>query len=126
MWTVNNRLCNVIKPHPFPVFWYIKRLFVLGNFRQGLFPLDFPRFDEPLFFCLNLSKEFLGGAFFGTLLHQFALDGVLQEGFFHVLWETAVKLLQLAPGLLIAVNIGQQFLDFGDNALLLVEWREGK
>ena len=81
--------------------------------------------DEPLFFRLNLRKEFLACAFFGALLHQLALDGVLQEGFFHVLREAAVELLQLAPRLLVAVDIGQQFFDFGDDVLLLGKGRKG-
>ena len=107
MISVCNRFTYIKQSHPLPTLWNIKRLFVLGDFRQWLFFLDLLLRNKPLFFLLNLGKEFLCGTFFGALFHQLALNGVLQEGFFHILRETAVELFQLAPCLFIVVDIGQ-------------------
>ena len=112
--------------YPHPTLGNVKGLFIVSDFGQGLFLFDFLLGNQLLLFLLNLGKEFLCGTFSGALFHQFALDGVLQEGFFHILREAAVKLLQRAPRLLVTVNIGQQFLDFSNNPLLLSKGWEGK
>lgn len=66
------------------------------------------------------------GAFFGVLLHQFALDGQLEEGFLHVDGKAAVEVFQLGPGLFVAVDQGEEFFDFRDDAVLFGEGREGE
>ena len=110
---------NISQPHPHPPLWYLKGLLLLCDLRQGFFFFDLPFLDKPLFLGLYLGIQFLGGAFFGALFHQFTLDGLLEDGFFHVLGEAAVEVLQFSPGLFIAVHQGQEFFDFGDDALLL-------
>lgn len=85
---------------------------------------DFLFGDEALFFGLDLGVEVFGVTFLWALFNEFALNGVLQEGFFHVLWEAGIELFQFAPRLLVAVDLWQQFLNFSHNALLLSEgWK---
>ena len=50
MCSVRYFYCNISYLYPFPALRNLKQLFVIGNFGQGLFFLDFPRLDEPLFF----------------------------------------------------------------------------
>ena len=89
---------------------------------------DHQRIQHIRDYCEEIRKtiERYGDTFFGALHHQFALDGVLQEGFFHIIREPTVELLQFAPRLFVAINIGQQLLDFGNNPLLLGEGWERK
>jgi len=70
---------------------------------------------------LNLLIQFFACAFLRALLDQFALNRHLQDRFLHIVRETPVKVLKLAPRLFIAVNVWQQFFDFCNNALLLGE-----
>ena len=77
-----------------------------------------------LLLCLNLLVQFLTGAFLSSLLHQLALNGILENGLLHVLRELSVKLLQLLIGDSITANQRKEFLDLGDNALLFGERRQ--
>ena len=87
-----------------------------------LFFFDLACFDECLLLGLNLLIQFLAGAFFGALFHQFALNGHLQEGFLHIAGKTLVELFQLCPRFFVAVDQRQQLLNLGNNALLLGKW----
>ena len=115
---------NVGESTPLPTFGNIKRELILGDFRQRLFLFDLAFFDQPLFFCLNLPVQFFARSFFRSLLYELALNGILQNGFFHILRELGVKLLQLLIGDSITVNQRKEFLNLGDDALLLCKGRE--
>ena len=73
---------NRSKSHPLPTLWNIKRNIIFGNLRQRFFLFDFLFLYQPLLFCLNLLIQFLAGAFLGSLLHQLALNGILQNARF--------------------------------------------
>ena len=88
------------------------------------FLFDFLFLYQLLLLCLNQLIEFLAGAFLSSLLHQLTLYGILQNGLLHVLRELGVKLLQLFIGGSIAVNQRKEFLNLGNDALLLVKRRQ--
>ena len=110
--------------YPLPTSRNIKRNFIFGNLCQRFSLFDFLFLYQLLLLCLNLLIEFLAGAFLSSLLHQLTLYGILQNGLLHVLRELGVKLLQLFIGGSIAVNQRKEFLNLGNDALLLVKRRQ--
>ena len=82
------------------------------------FLFDFLFLYQPLLLRLNLLVQFLAGTFFRSLLHQFALNGILQNGLLHVLRELGAKLRQLLIGNGIAGDQREEFLNLGNEALL--------
>ena len=109
---------NVGESTPLPTFGNIKRELILGDFRQRLFLFDLAFFDQPLFFCLNLTVQFFASSFFRSLLYELALNGILKNGLLHILRELGIKLFQLFVGCGITVNIRKKFFYLGNDALL--------
>lgn len=122
---IANKTTQIEQPAPFPPLRNLKRNFIFCNFRQGFFPFDLAFGNEALFLGLNLLVEFFAGAFFRALLHQLALNRHLENGFLHIHRKTAIKFLQPVPRLFISVEVWEQFLDLGDDALLLGKRRKG-
>ena len=79
MYTITYIRCYVKQPHPRPILWNIKRLFVIAYLRQGLGLLDFLFFDEFFFFCLYFFQEVLCVAVFCPLVGKFSLYGQVAD-----------------------------------------------
>ena len=120
---IGTRISN---KNPLPGIRDVKGDFVGGDFGEGFFFFEFAGADEGLFFGLDLLVEGLAGALFGALGDELALDGKLEDGFLHVRREALIEVLQAVPGFFVAVDIGQEFFDFGNDALLLGKGWEGQ
>ena len=122
--SILNRLRQITPTNPLPTLGDVKGDFVGGDFGERLLFLDLAGFDEALLFGLDLAIEFFACSFFGALVDKLTLDRHLEKRLLHVAREALVEVLQLAPRLLVAVNIRQQFLNLRHNALLLGQGRE--
>jgi hypothetical protein len=83
-------LIDILEAHPLPAGRNHKRLAFLGHGLESLLLLEFLRFDQCGAFCLNLFKEFCGGAIFWPLVGEFAADGCLKDRAFDCFGELAV------------------------------------
>lgn len=114
---------NITNSYPLPTIGDVEGLFIVGDGGQGLGFFYFLLFDEPCFLGADLGEQVFGRAFFVALGHELAFNGVLEQALFHIVGKALLDGLQLGLGFVVGIDIGLEFFNLGDNAMLLGKWR---